>query len=490
MRGCKQLTVTNSEHLRSLDVSSLTGVCYVSDFSTELTRWMEARGTGVRELHRRSGYSAAYISQLRHGRRTPSPEAARDLDDALSADGALAGSVPDPRHEPSGEVAAILAMVPQQPVTGALRDREYDHLVQSLTHWALQMKRRDLLAILAAAATAAYASPLLETLSPDERERVVLAAGGPYRVDEAVVGHIEAVLDRCMRQEDTLGPRIVLETVLAQHHVVRSLLAGSQDEGIRTRLLSLLANISRFTGWVLFNLNDFGGAEYYYTQARSAAHEADDDAVCSLVLANWSQLATWTGDPRLGVEHALGAVAWGQRAGSKLLVSYACDVGARAYAAVVRRSARGDRHGDHAQCMNSLDQAYRELSEAPDGDPGAALAYFYGDGQYLATRTGCLLDLDDPEPAVGLATQSRAVIDPSFVRNVALTRVFAARGYLQLRDIDAACGELSEAAALTRHNSSLRLVGAINGIRRDLAPWEGCRAVADLDERLRMPVMT
>lgn len=329
---------------------------------------------------------------------------------------------------------------------------------------------------------------MLEKLSPDKLERVVHATSGSSRADGAVVDHIAAVLDHCMRQEDTLGPRIVLETVLAQHHVVRSLLADSLPDSIGTRLLSLLANISRFTGWVLFNLNDFGGAEYYYAQARSAAHEADDDALCSMVLANWSQLATWTGDPRLGVEHALGAVAWGQRAGSRMLVSYASDVGARAYAGVVRRSGRGN--ADHAHCMNALDQAHRELSAAPDGDRGTYLAYFYGDGQYLATRTGCLLDLDDPGSALGLAAQSLTEIDPAFVRNVALARVFAARAHLRLRDIDAACDELSEAASLTRHNTSLRVVSAIAGVRRELSPWESSRAVGRLDERLRSGQVT
>jgi transcriptional regulator with XRE-family HTH domain len=64
----------------------------MSGFGAELGRWMRARGTGVRELHRRSGYSAGYITQLRQGRRNPSPEAARDLDDALSAGGELAAS--------------------------------------------------------------------------------------------------------------------------------------------------------------------------------------------------------------------------------------------------------------------------------------------------------------------------------------------------------------------------------------------------------------
>lgn len=50
---------------------------------------MDARGTGVRALARRSGYSHGYVSQLRNGARLPSPDAAKDLDDALEADGAI-----------------------------------------------------------------------------------------------------------------------------------------------------------------------------------------------------------------------------------------------------------------------------------------------------------------------------------------------------------------------------------------------------------------
>jgi len=69
----------------------------MSDFGAELARWMLTRGMGVRELHRRSGYSAGYISQLRQGQRVPSPEAARDLDDTLSAAGALAAAASTPK---------------------------------------------------------------------------------------------------------------------------------------------------------------------------------------------------------------------------------------------------------------------------------------------------------------------------------------------------------------------------------------------------------
>jgi transcriptional regulator with XRE-family HTH domain len=74
----------------------------MSGFGAELGRWMQARGVGVRELHRRSGYSAGYITQLRQGRRNPSPDAARDLDDALGAGGALvAGSTVRDRQYPA-----------------------------------------------------------------------------------------------------------------------------------------------------------------------------------------------------------------------------------------------------------------------------------------------------------------------------------------------------------------------------------------------------
>lgn len=66
------------------------GTDRMSDFGSTLEHWMRERGIGVRELHRRSGYSAAYITQLRQGRRNPSADAARDFDDALGAGGRLA----------------------------------------------------------------------------------------------------------------------------------------------------------------------------------------------------------------------------------------------------------------------------------------------------------------------------------------------------------------------------------------------------------------
>jgi transcriptional regulator with XRE-family HTH domain len=61
----------------------------MTDFSSELVHWIGVRGISMRELERRSGYSVAHISYLAKGQRNPSPDVARDLDQALRADGSL-----------------------------------------------------------------------------------------------------------------------------------------------------------------------------------------------------------------------------------------------------------------------------------------------------------------------------------------------------------------------------------------------------------------
>jgi len=76
----------------------------MSDFGTELTRLMAARGTGVRELARMVPCNPGHISNLRNGKAQPSPALAEILDDRLAADGRLAALAPEPaprRQQPT-----------------------------------------------------------------------------------------------------------------------------------------------------------------------------------------------------------------------------------------------------------------------------------------------------------------------------------------------------------------------------------------------------
>jgi hypothetical protein len=393
------------------------------------------------------------------------------------------------------DVASFLEGLPTQlpghdtghlPVVAGLREQEFGYLVAALTQWADQMRRRDLLAVIASAAAAAHASPLLAHLDGDAVERLALVSRTPSRVDGEAVGHVEAILHHAIRQEDILGPQAVLETALAQHGLVRRLLTGTFDEDLRRRLMSLLADIARFTGWLLFNSGDFAGAEHYYNQARRAAHEADDDLMSSYVLAQWSHLATWSGDPRLGVEHALGALAWAQRGGSPMLTAYANDVGARAYAGVLRRENGKNRAKDHARCRTALSAARTGLDDSTQDDPGRELVYFFGPNMLTLTRAMCHLDMREPDQAIARAREAMASIGPAFPRNLAFGHLYLSRAFAQKREIGQASTELAQAAKLTGRNRSLRLVTATADARQTLSPWDRTDPVVRLDEQLRL----
>jgi transcriptional regulator with XRE-family HTH domain len=82
----------------------------MTQFDAELARWMRVRDISMRELERRSGYSVAHISYLASGQRNPSPDVARDLDQALDAGGSLAAaraSRPGAAHQKSAATAAL-----------------------------------------------------------------------------------------------------------------------------------------------------------------------------------------------------------------------------------------------------------------------------------------------------------------------------------------------------------------------------------------------
>ncbi|MFI7643281.1 hypothetical protein [Nonomuraea sp. NPDC049400] len=431
----------------------------------------------------------ARIYRCRAGDLIPDAADHRDSDDNAHLPATAPAPPPYPSSAalPPADVVMLVAELPHlhQPTPAHTRDAKFGEVMQALAGWATtDVKRRQMLALLGAAAAAAYAS--LPPMTSDDLDRLHLAAASPHRVDDATIGHIEAILHHARRQEDTLGPKAALNTVLAQYQLVQSLLNGARAN-VLPRLLTVHANICRSLGWMMFNLADGDGAGHYYEQARRAAHEAGDDAMASFVAANRAQLAIWRGEARDGVEYATAAMTWGQRASSTLLTSYACDVAARAYAAVVRHTGRGNLSHDQARCMQYLDQAHRDLTRAQADDPGARLLHFYDQGLHISTRTLCLLDLNNAARALLLAEQAVGGLDPRFTRNVAFARLDLARALMQLkkgRDIEAACAQIGWAADLAQLNTSPRLGAAVTDMRKMLSRWGDTKAVAELDERL------
>ena len=82
---------------------------YAMNFAEALTAAMDGRSIGVRELARRVPCDAGYVSQLRHGRKQPSPRIAARLDEVLGTGGELAALAvaADRTPGPGDEIAAI-----------------------------------------------------------------------------------------------------------------------------------------------------------------------------------------------------------------------------------------------------------------------------------------------------------------------------------------------------------------------------------------------
>ncbi|MGH3872487.1 MAG: hypothetical protein ACRDSR_13445 [Pseudonocardiaceae bacterium] len=348
------------------------------------------------------------------------------------------------------------------------RERAYHHLVQFLRRWAHTMDRRDVLRLLAWAGTAAAVLP---ATAGDEYERVASMLSASSRVDAQIIEHIESVLWHCRRQNRALGPQAVLSTVLAQRDLTRALVPDCPAD-LRPRMLSALSEASRLAGWLSFDLEQFDHAGYYYEDARALAHEAENAGLGAFVLCGMSQLATWRGTPRIGIDHAVAAGQWANRAGDLRVRAYTSDVAARAYAADGQRDA----------CLTALDTAHTVLLTTDDHTPSYSN---YDEAIHISIRGECHLKLGEADPAASYAQQSLKLLDRSHARrSVAMTIVDLSEAYVQCKEIDEAARLLGDAGDIAAGNSSLRLIGRLEQARAGLRPWQHTAAVRTLDERL------
>ena len=357
-------------------------------------------------------------------------------------------------------------------------DAAFAQLVQLLSSWAQTMNRREALRLLGWAATAATTAPLAEALDNERSERITKAIEIPSRVDETVIAHIEDALWIAKSQDDKLGPRAALDTVLAQRNLVRLLLPECPAT-LRPQLLSAFSNASRMAGWLSFDLSDYTNAEYYYEHARTTAHDAHNDELAAYVLINMSYLATWTGKPRNGIDHAVAAQGWADKTGHRHLQAYAHDIAARAYAA----------DGSYDNFMRELEQTHVLLA-VPNDEPGRIrLSYDAANDRcgpaFLASiRGGCLLQLGRTRDAVQATEASLRLLNPSYARNVALTTVELGLAYVEFGEIEHAAKLVGDAGVLAARNTSGRLTSQVCAARASLTQWQQTPAVRELDERL------
>jgi tetratricopeptide (TPR) repeat protein len=215
--------------------------------------------------------------------------------------------------------------------------------------------------------------------------------------------------------------------------------AQAAPDEFQQRAVSAYAELTQLVGWLCFNMGDYHGARHYYDDARNAAHDAQNVELVTYILCTMSDLATWQGKPRVGIDHAVAAAVWADQAHSPLARAYAADVAVRAYVT--------DNQPDKSR--ETLDREYAALQAAWADEPHAAWWYFYDESFYWGTESECCLKLGRPDAAMDALDKS-------------LT-------------------------GITSH----RIAQRITGVRALLAPWQRTKPVRELDERLAVyrPVM-
>lgn len=351
-------------------------------------------------------------------------------------------------------------------------DQIAEQLVRLLCGLVGAMNRRELLQLLGWAVGTVVASPAVRDLDAEEQERLAHAIVSPSRVDERVIDHIDAMFRHCQRQEDALGSRAVLPTVLGQSSLIRDLLSGCPGN-LRSRLLSVYSDMATSIGYYFFELNDADSAKGYHEQGRRAAHDAGNIELSIYALCEWSYTASWYGQVPAGLDLAAAAQSLVSKTQDPLVRVGAAQRAATAYAF----------DGQYKECMIELENARGNLISAGPLLPGSPY-YFYNEGYLTSHESECLLRLGRPQEAAASASGGLAMYDKSFADGYAVCTLHLGNAHLQSGEIDEAARVVGDAVGLAAQTRSARLVKELRATRARMQPWQHTRAVSVLDDQL------
>lgn len=356
-------------------------------------------------------------------------------------------------------------------VPGEQGDRIYDQLTKFLRQWADKMNRRELFQLFGwtMSITASLAA---SGLDDEEQERLAQSIISPSRVDVRVINHLATILQHCKQQDDALGPRSVLHTVLTQRQLARHLLTEC-PASLRPRLLAVYSGMSSSAGDYFFDLNDLGSARYYYDQARAAAHEARNIELSIYALCSMSYAASSQGKAHTGIDLAAAAQSLADKTDDRLLRVCAAERAGTAYAI----------DGQYKPCMAEFEKAQDGFASAGDIPPESP-AYYYHKGLLASHQSECLLRLEKPQEAATAASVGLTVFNKSYVDGYALCTLHLGSANLQAGDIDEAARLIGNAASLAAQNRQARLMKGLRAARARMHPWQSTQAVKELDERL------
>lgn len=311
----------------------------------------------------------------------------------------------------------------------------------------------------------------LSSLDADECTRVAQALEAPHRVDAHVVENLASTLAQCKRLEDTLGPCEILDTVVAQHGLVRRLVEGGCPGNLVKPLKLVESNIASTIGTCLINMGRSEAAKGYFARARKAGHHAGNPACAAYAAANASFAAFLRGDTPTALDTAAAARSLAARTTDPRLKALAEQMAAAAYAL----------DGQHRPSMAACARA-QEFLASIRVVAGESLAYWVHEGTLDSQRSLFLCLLDKPREAVDAASNAKTRFDRTYVGSYGRCQVRLGHALVLCKEITEAAHVLGDAAS---HASlSPRLTAELHATRALMQPWEHTPAIKTLDTQL------
>lgn len=312
----------------------------------------------------------------------------------------------------------------------------------------------------------------LSGLDIDEHTRLVQAVAAPNRVDAHVVNNLAATLAQCRRQEDTLGPCEVLDTVMAQHRLVHRLLQRGCPDQLRRALFLVDSMMASTIGEYLVEMGHPDQARPYFEHARKAGHDAGSPACAAYAAARASFAAFLRGDTPTALDTAAAARSLAARTRDPQLQALAEQMAAAACAL----------DGQYGPCMAASARAHDYLTTA-NGSTPESLAYWVHHGTIDSQRSLFLCLLGKPHHAVEAASSARAQFDRTFVGGYGRCQIRLGHALVLDKEISEAARVLGEAA--THASLSPRLIQDLHTTRALMQPWAGTQAITTLDDQLK-----
>jgi hypothetical protein len=248
----------------------------------------------------------------------------------------------------------------------------------------------------------------------------------------------------------------------------------SYSDSVGKQLFALAANITSFTGWLLFDAGNDREAQRFLRMALRAARHADDDIAASTVFAFMAiqkyNLCEWDDALMLAT------------AARRLVSRFNCP---HVVASLLTRQARAlAGMGDIGGCYSLLEQSF-EWYERGRGDDHPPYIDWVNPGELHGQAVGCAAILGDVKRADQELRLAKDHYGTSAFRSSSLHTLRLALGYAQVGEVEQACAVASIALDIGSQVRSYRFDEVKGDLAHVLRPYSSSRHVKELTEQHR-----